>query len=220
MTVILIILYIFFYLAGIFNPFCIFLIVIIFPCIFCYYTMYFNRTISTFFASTRYLGPTSSSIANNGKAINQRNFTTASKPTEARSKSSSGGLKVTLASPHRTFLNRKEVSKVRLPGSTGEIGILSDIPTGEFENITELQSGVVTITRIEDNIEKEERFLISGGFAFVHNEEGHFSLSVPEATPVHMDDFGNEVEMKAPNQKQLSSISCQVKQPVSIVSIL
>jgi len=180
-----------------------------------------NRTISSLFASTRHFGSSSSSFAASGTSRNhQRAFTTASKPTEARSTNSSG-LKVTLASPHRTYLNRKEVSKVKLPGYLSEIGILSDIPSGEFENITELQSGVVTITRIEDNIEKEEKFLISGGFAFVHNDEGHFSLSVPEATPVHMDDFGNEVEMKAPNTHKFSASinSCKVSQP-DVITVL
>jgi len=184
-----------------------------------YFSKCYERTISSLFTSTRYVGPTSS-FPTNGKFCNQRAFTTASKPAEARSsKASSGGLKVTLASPHRTYLNRKEVSKVQLPGSSGQIGILDDIPSGEFENITELQSGVVTITHIEGNIEKEERFFISGGFAFAHNDEGHFSLSVPDATPVHMDDFGNEVEMTSPNPS-FSAISCQINQPNNVVTIL
>jgi len=102
-------------------------------------------------------------------------------------------LKITLASPHKTFFNKKEVSMITFPSISGEFQLArGSVPRGmstdtAFENIAELKKGFVTVKAIgeHDGHEKEETFLIQGGFAFHHDDENHCSLTVTDAEPVH-----------------------------------
>jgi len=72
-------------------------------------------------------------------------------------------LLVTFACPHLTICKNKEAQIVRVPGSSGEFGILfNHVPT-----IAELKPGLVTI---QDKQGVETKHFISGGFAFVQKD--------------------------------------------------
>ncbi|PRP79784.1 hypothetical protein PROFUN_12646 [Planoprotostelium fungivorum] len=83
-------------------------------------------------------------------------------------------LKLTFAAPHQVFVNNQAVQLVQVPGVGGEFGIVADhIPT-----IAELAPGVVTVTT-----DKEQKWFISGGFAFVR-QNSEVSVNVVEAFPL------------------------------------
>jgi F-type H+-transporting ATPase subunit delta len=83
-------------------------------------------------------------------------------------------LMFTFACPHVTICKNKEIQSVNVPGVSGEMGILAQhVPT-----IAELKPGVVSI-----KAEKEEKYFISGGFAFIH-KDSTCTVSSIEAVPL------------------------------------
>jgi len=97
-------------------------------------------------------------------------------------------LLLTFAVPHDVFLNKQPVQMVRIPGLSGEFGVVKDhVPL-----VSELKPGVVGITKLDKDGRAlpEEEFFISGGFAFVH-KDSTCSVNALEAFP--LDQFDVEV---------------------------
>jgi len=94
-------------------------------------------------------------------------------------------LVLTFAVPHEVFVNQEEVHSVRVPGVSGEFGILPNhVPT-----ISQLKPGVVGIIKKEKDgrLKPEEEYFVSGGFAFVHRDST-CSVNAIEAVPLsHLD---------------------------------
>jgi len=75
---------------------------------------------------------------------------------------------------------KKQASLITVPGSSGYFGIAPDhVPT-----VSELKPGLVSITNNDQSVQK---FFVSGGFVFVH-DDSTCDLSVVEAVPIeHID---------------------------------
>jgi len=97
-------------------------------------------------------------------------------PKEEASLVTGDRLFVTVACPHLTICRNKEAQMVRVPGINGEFGILHNhVPV-----IAELKPGVVSIV---DKQGVEEKYFISGGFAFMQ-KDSTCAVNVVEAFPI------------------------------------
>nr|Q6C877.2 RecName: Full=ATP synthase subunit delta, mitochondrial; AltName: Full=F-ATPase delta subunit; Flags: Precursor [Yarrowia lipolytica CLIB122] len=106
-------------------------------------------------------------------------------------------LRLTLALPHQSIYNQKEVTQVNIPSTAGELGILANhVPT-----IQQLKPGVVEV--IETNGETKSYF-ISGGFATVQPDS---ELSVNSIEAFQAEDFSPEAikSLTAEAQKNAQS---------------
>jgi len=108
----------------------------------------------------------------------------------------SSRLKITLATPHKTIMHKQEAAMIRFPSILGDFQLgqgsfPASIATDQFENVAELQRGLVTVKSLEDG---EKKFLIQGGFAFVHDDEDHCSLHVTDAIPVELNETDNNYQ--------------------------
>jgi len=115
-------------------------------------------------------------------------FNTSSKVQFTRSfadAAAASGLRLTFATPAEVFFNKKDISQVRVPGISGEFGILQEhVPT-----IAELKPGIVTVHHVKEGKELEDKWFISGGFAFVY-KDSQCTVSAVEAAP--LDNFDVE----------------------------
>ena len=81
-------------------------------------------------------------------------------------------LKFTLSLPHAPLLDHADVKRVTLPGRAGVFGVEIKSPP----MLSELRPGLIHVLHADD---KEDRYYIPGGFAFV-NPDNTCSVSTPE----------------------------------------
>eukprot|EP01116_Phalansterium_solitarium_P010533 TRINITY_DN253_c0_g1_i1.p1 TRINITY_DN253_c0_g1~~TRINITY_DN253_c0_g1_i1.p1 ORF type:complete len:181 (-),score=17.85 TRINITY_DN253_c0_g1_i1:276-773(-) len=92
-------------------------------------------------------------------------------------------LRLTLAAPHNAIVSNKEVTLVNVPGVSGEFGILAEhVPT-----IAELKPGVVTVFSKKGADEVQDKYFISGGFAFM-SADSSLNINVVEAVGLDLID--------------------------------
>lgn len=86
-------------------------------------------------------------------------------------------LKFNFFMPHDTVFKEEDVDLVLMPAITGDFGVMP----GHVPTVAELRPGLVTVHKELDK--QVEKYFVSGGFAFVH-EDSTADVCAVEAVPV------------------------------------
>jgi F0F1-type ATP synthase epsilon subunit len=91
-------------------------------------------------------------------------------------------------------MHQAKVSQVTFPSFNGYVGFSSqeegsNLTWKEFDSVAKIEAGVITAKIIgDDGIEKNQMFMVNGGFAFFYEDE--CSLTVPEIRPIFPEETG------------------------------
>jgi F-type H+-transporting ATPase subunit delta len=86
-------------------------------------------------------------------------------------------LKFNFFMPHDTVFKEEDVDLVLMPAVTGDFGVMP----GHVPTVAELRPGLVTVHKELDK--QVEKYFVSGGFAFVH-EDSTADVCAVEAVPI------------------------------------
>lgn len=102
---------------------------------------------------------------------------------EEQQKGTPEKLKFNFFMPHDTVFNAENVDLVLVPAVTGDFGVMP----GHVPTVAEMRPGLVTVHKTLDK--DVQKYFVSGGFAFVH-EDSTADVCAVEAVP--LDDLDPE----------------------------
>lgn len=104
--------------------------------------------------------------------------------------------------PHEVQFSKEQVDLVLMPAVTGDFGVMP----GHVPTVAQLRPGVVTVHKELDK--QVEKFFVSSGFAFVHDDS---SADVCAVEAVKLDDLDPEAVRAGLAEYQAKLVASQAK---------